>query len=81
MEMIANQDIQLPTKLLLKVIDFLKPKPTRRTSPSQQSSATTNASLLVHRLAAWHAPQAAVLQPLMEELLLAVPGDGDQDVV
>mmetsp|Transcript_30798 Transcript_30798/g.42154 ORF Transcript_30798/g.42154 Transcript_30798/m.42154 type:complete len:182 (+) Transcript_30798:235-780(+) len=75
LEMIANPDIDLPTKLLRKVIDLLKPHPTRRMSPSQQSTLVTNAALLVGRMVAWHAPQAAVLQPLMVELLLLVPDE------
>mmetsp|Transcript_28933 Transcript_28933/g.39760 ORF Transcript_28933/g.39760 Transcript_28933/m.39760 type:complete len:99 (-) Transcript_28933:750-1046(-) len=63
LEMVANPDIDLPSKLLRKVIDLLKPQPARRMSPSQQSTLVTNAALLVGRMVAWHAPQAAVLQP------------------
>ena len=74
MEMVENRHTQLTTRLLLKVTDLLKPKPTRSISPSQLSTVITNSAFLVHRVVAWHASsQAAELQSLMEQLLLVVP--------
>jgi len=73
MEMLGNQGLYIPTKLILKVIDLLKPQHTRNISPSLQSTAVTKVALLVHRIVKWHAPFAEILQPLMLELLQTIP--------
>eukprot|EP00597_Dinobryon_sp_UTEXLB2267_P004052 CAMPEP_0170078508 /NCGR_PEP_ID=MMETSP0019_2-20121128/15081_1 /TAXON_ID=98059 /ORGANISM="Dinobryon sp., Strain UTEXLB2267" /LENGTH=704 /DNA_ID=CAMNT_0010291419 /DNA_START=412 /DNA_END=2526 /DNA_ORIENTATION=- len=75
LEMVANPGVDLLSKVLLEVINLLKPHPTRRISPSQQSMLVAKAAVLVHRMVAWRASQAAVLQPLMVELLLLVPDE------
>mmetsp|Transcript_19002 Transcript_19002/g.27226 ORF Transcript_19002/g.27226 Transcript_19002/m.27226 type:complete len:401 (+) Transcript_19002:803-2005(+) len=72
----ANPDIDLPSKLLLKVIDLMKPHPARRMLPPlQQSTLVIQAAMLVYRMVAWRASQAKVLQPLMVNLLLVIPDD------
>mmetsp|Transcript_17557 Transcript_17557/g.24117 ORF Transcript_17557/g.24117 Transcript_17557/m.24117 type:complete len:119 (-) Transcript_17557:361-717(-) len=68
----ANPDIDLPSKLLLKVIDLMKPHPARRMLPPLQQSTLV---IQLVRMEARHAPQGAVLQPLMIELLLLVPDE------